>query len=421
MKSIYQYLSNCHLSLLVASFVIVLSLPFNLRAQLDLAYGWAHGIGSSNNDSATDIATDNEGNVYVTGLFGNTVDFDPGIGVAELVSYNSIRSMFLAKYDADGNYIYAIAVSIENYLPSYSIHSNSVAVDSNGNAYITGYLRGTADFDPGTGTAILTSTADASTIFVAKYDTNGNCVYANGIGSSGRGHDIIVDNDENVYVTGAFSETSDFDPGPGTANLTSNGIIDFFFAKYDSFGNYVFAKSAGSSISDYAFSIALDDFNNIYLAGFFWGIADFDPGPGTANLVSLNTSGNYAHSIFFAKYDSNGNYIYAKKISGAFSDGMHTSYIALGPDNSLYITGYINGTLDFDPSDNTVNLSGYNINQDIFFAKYDSEGNYEFAKLIGGISSDRAYSIAVDDIGNAYISGVFRDTVDFDPGRGLPT
>jgi len=133
--------------------------------------------------------------------------------------------------------------------------------------------------------------------------------WAKGIGSEY--HDsissITVDINGNVYVTGYFSETVDFDPDPGIANLTTNDGIDIFFAKYNSNGEYIFAKSIGSENGDVAQHIKVDESKNIYLSGYFSGTADFDPGSETAVLTQIpdNNSPGLNPDIFFAKYTSN--------------------------------------------------------------------------------------------------------------------
>jgi len=98
---------------------------------------------------------------------------------------------------------------------------------------------------------------------------------------------IIIDSSGNIYTTGYFGGTVDFDPGAGTANLTSGGGNDGFFLKLDSSGNYVWAKSTASNGEVKPFSIYIDSLNNVHTTGYFSGTADFDPGAGTANLTSV--------------------------------------------------------------------------------------------------------------------------------------
>ena len=125
---------------------------------------------------------------------------------------------------------------------------SGVALDGSGNVYTTGFFRGTADFDPGAGVFDLTSTsAGFEDIFVSKLDSNGNFVWAKKMGGTGGdgAHSVAVDGSGNVYTTGFFSGTADFDPGPGTFNLTSAGFNAIFVSKLDSNGNFVWAKQMG--------------------------------------------------------------------------------------------------------------------------------------------------------------------------------
>ena len=388
-----------------ATFVITFLLLSLNRAKAQ-TYQWAKSIGSINDDHGQSIAVDGSGNVYITGYFGGTADFDPGAGTANLTS-NGSGDIFFSKYDSSGNYLWAKSIGSIN-----SDYGLSISTDIPGNLYITGWFQGTADFDPdSSGTAILTSN-NSSDIFFAKYDSSGNYLWAKSIGSTFNdvGYDIAVDSLGIVYITGYFEGIADFDPGAGTESLSSDGGKDIFFAKYDSSGNYLWAKNIGSTGNDIGYSIAVDNTGCLYITGYFEGIAGFDPGAGTANLTS-NGSGD----VFFAKYDSSGNYLWAKNI-GSANDDRCQSIVVDG--SSAYITGYFGGTADFDPGAGTANLTSNSIH-DIFFAKYDPSGDYLWAKKIGGIDDDRGSSIVITGSGNVYITGGFGGgTVDFDPGIG---
>src|SRR5204863_8090706 len=112
------------------------------------------------------------------------------------------------------------------------------------------------------------------------------------------------DGSGNVYVTGTFTETVDFDPGPGIVNFTA-GSYDIFFAKYDPLGNYIYAKTIGGPDNDIGQALAVTSTGEVYLTGFSYGTGDLDPGPGVANLTG-------SYFCFIAKYDVAGNYVYAK-------------------------------------------------------------------------------------------------------------
>jgi hypothetical protein len=370
-------------------------------------YVFAKRIGGSSNDDSYAIAVDVAGNTFITGYFSGTVDFDPDAGTANLTSSSSTNDIFIAKYDASGNYVYAKAIGSTS-----TDHGLGISIDGSGNAYITGYFAGTVDFDPGAGTASLVSAGSSSDIFIAKYDASGNYVYAKSIGSTtvDNGNSIAVDASGNVYITGVFNGTVDFDPGGSTANLTSAGNGDVFVAKYDASGNYVYAKNIGGSGTENGNSIKVDASGNIYITGVFSSTVDFDPGAGTVNLTSAGSQ-----DIFIAKYDASGNYSYAKSIG---STGIDYGYsVAIDASGNAYVTGTFIGTADFNPGASTENLTSVG-GFDGFIIELDASGNYVFAKVMGGSGVDNGYGIAVDQTGNAYVTGSFTYTGDFDPTGG---
>ncbi len=379
------------------------------------SYKWAKSIGGTSNDFSYSIAIDASNNVYITGTFRYTADFDPGTDTAYLTAVNNYEDIFIAKYDTNGNYIWAKSIGGTSNDYSYCI-----AVDVNNNVYITGSFRYTVDFDPGPGTANLIAVNNYKDGFFAKYDTYGNYLWAKNIGGTSEDYSncIAVDTSNNVYITGTFRYTVDFDPGPGTANLIAvNEYEDGFFAKYDTYGNYLWAKSIGGTYRDYSYSIAVDTNNNVYIIGTFDNTVDFDPGPDTANITAAYLNGD----VFFAKYDTDGNYQWAKNIYSNYYDFMSYDFqryysITTG-NNNVYLTGGFSNTVDFDPGPNTANLTSSG-GVDIFFAKYDINGNYQWVKSIGGTSYDYSYGIIVDTDDFVYITGYFSNIVDFNPGLG---
>jgi hypothetical protein len=377
---------------------------FIAKYDINGSYIWAKAIGNVGDDRATRIALDGVGNIVITGYFEFTVDFDPGVGTATLTAPSGVNNIFFSKYDNNGNYLWANGIGSSGFDYSYDL-----ALDGSGNIFITGYFEGTADFDPGVSITNLSSFGNGD-IFFAKYDGNGNYLWAYNIGSTGTdfGNRINVDALGNVYITGHFRNTVDFDPGVSSVAQTSAGNGDLFFAKYDANGNYLWAKRIGNSYEDYVTDLALDGLGNIYLTGNFRNTVDFDPSTGVTNLV---TTGNY--DLFFAKYDSNGNYLWAKRIGGAASSG-----IAVDASGEIFLTGVFTNVADFDLGPGTANLTSAGVT-DIFFGKYDFSGNYIWANSIGSTSDDISFSIELDGVGNLYISGYFVGTVDFDPSSGV--
>jgi len=359
---------------------------------------WAKGFGNPDriggNIYGTGIKTDASGNTYVTGYYYASADMDPGTATANLTSTGS-ADIFIAKYDAAGNYVWAKSIG-----GSGDDDSSRIALDASGNIYITGYFHGTADFDPAAATANLTSTGSAD-IFIAKYDASGNYLWAKNIG--GTGDDIpaaiAITGSSNIYVTGTFTGTADFDAGAATANLTSNGGADIFLTEYDGSGNYLWAKSIGGSTNDNAFAFAFDNGNDICLTGSFAGTVDFDANAGTANLTSAGGT-----DIFIAKYDASGSYMWAKNIGDTGDDAGRG--IATDASGNIYITGSFSGTVDFDLGAGTANQTSAG-GTDIFFGQYNSSGVYQWALSIGDVHDDAGRNIITDGLGNVYITASF--------------
>ncbi|MBK9256192.1 MAG: SBBP repeat-containing protein [Saprospiraceae bacterium] len=366
---------------------------------------WAKSMGGTSSDIGIGIAVDGSGNVYTTGYFNGTIDFDPGAGMVNLSSAGN-GDIFVSKLDANGNFLWAKSMG-----GTGEDIGRGIAVDGSGNVYTTGNFAGTVDFDPGAGTANLIS-AGSRDIFVSKLDANGNFLWAKSMGGTGDDYAIAIamDGSGNVYTTGNFAGTVDFDPGAGTANLISAGSRDIFVSKLDANGNFLWAKSMGGTAEDNGSGIVVDGSGNVYTMGNFQGTADFDPGAGTANLISAGS-----RDIFVLKLDANGNFLWAKSMGGTDIDNCYG--IALDGSGNVYTTGYFQGTADFDPGAGTANLTSAG-GEDIFVSKLDANGNFLWAKSIGGTATDIGVSIAVDGSGNVHTTGYFGGTVDFDPGAG---
>jgi hypothetical protein len=370
---------------------------------------WAKRMGGTSNDYGTSVAVDGSGNVYTTGYFFGTVDFDPGPGTFYLTSAGA-EDIFISKLDASGNFIWAKRMGGANEDFSFSI-----TIDISGNVYTTGDFNGIADFDPGAGTFNLTAFGGYSNIFISKLDSSGNFVWAKKMGGSGHAYSfsIVADASGNLYTTGSFIGTDDFDPGFGIYNLTSHGLGDIFVSKLDSSGNFIWAKAMGGTGWDYGNCIALDASDNIYITGSFEKTVDFDPGVGIFNLT---WDGDI--SLFVSKLDSSGNFVWAKAMSGLYS-GAYGYSLALDATDNVYTTGGFGGTIDFDPGAGVFNLTSVG-NADIFISKLDTLGNFVWAKDIGGVNDDIGNSIAIDRFGSGdvYTTGYFQATADFDPGPG---
>lgn len=437
-------------------------LVFNIKAQI-ISFEWVKSIRGQLLERVTSVSTDDAGYIYSTGYFAGTADFDPGENSTNLVSLGG-RDIFIQKLDTNGDLIWAISIG-----GTLDDTGSSIETDALGNILVTGFFQGTTDFDPGPGITNRTSSG-AQDIFIMKLDHDGNLLWAKAFGgtSDDRGFSVAGDALGNVYCTGRFSGsinvgsinlnpsgsfnsfvikldasgntlfaksiggtssitswaissdvsgntfvsgnyagTTDFDPGPSTSLLTSVGSSNSFLLKLDVNGNFLWVNSIEGSNSSTR-SIATDAFGNSYTVGSFNGTVDFDPGFGTTSVTSLGTS-----DLFIQKLDPNRGLLWAKSMGGSV-DGRS---VVLDIAGNLYITGYFNGTTDFDPNAGNVDFTSSEI--DIFILKLDPLGNLVWAGTMGGASSDAAYSVAVDGTGNIYVGGDYFGTADFNPGSGI--
>ncbi|MFC2110817.1 SBBP repeat-containing protein [Bacteroidota bacterium] len=368
-----------------------------------LNFEWAKSIGGDSADISRCITLDPTGNVYITGYFKGTVDFNPGTSINNLTSTGE-EDIFIQKLDSNGNFVWAKSIGGV----SRDI-ARSIALDALGFVYITGYFAGTADFDPGSATYNLTSNGNDD-VFILKLNNLGDFVWAKSVGATSRerGYSIALDNNGNIYTCGRFVDSVDFDPGAAISTLVSAEGEDVFIIKLNSSGSFIWAKSFAGTLQDVGNFITTDVSGNVYVSGEFEGTTDFDPGATTYNLTS-----NGYYDVFIAKLNGAGDFVWAKSFGGVDRDGINMTTI----DNSgnVYTTGKFQNSVDFDPGTAIHNLTS-NGDFDIFIQKLDASGNFLWAKSIGGTLYDQGESITTDNLGNSYVTGYYQQTVDFDPG-----
>ncbi|MBL4593757.1 MAG: T9SS type A sorting domain-containing protein [Flavobacteriales bacterium] len=376
---------------------------------------WVKGVGGAGSDYCTSIVVNDLGDVYVTGNFGDTVDFDPGIGVANLISVGD-EDVFIQKLDVAGNFLWA-----KSFGGIGSDEGRSLKLDDVGNLYLTGLFYDTVDFDPNIGVANHTSTG-LSDSFIQKFDSNGNLIWVKtfgGVSGWDNPYDIAIDDIGNIYTIGIFNEIVDFDPNAGVYNMGTLGLSSAFIQKLDSSGNLLWAKSLTCIIGCLwgiePHSIGVDDNNNIYINGGFSGTSDFDPGVGIFNLTSISMN---SKNMYIQKLDSNGNFVWAKMVGSGIASPQEST-LTIDKFANIYSTGPFYDTVDFDPSNGVANLMAPN--GGIFIQKLDSGGNYIWAKGMTGASNYIAEgtSISVDGNCNVYTTGQFNKTIDFDPNVGV--
>jgi hypothetical protein len=308
---------------------------------------WAGDFRTGGGISANSVATDASNNVYVAGNFSETPDFDPGSGTVNLTNAGGVFSGdgYICKLNSAGAFVW-----VRQLASSDDARCQGIAVDASG-VYATGSFSQTCDFDP-TGTVANLTSAGASDAFVLKWDQNGNYIWAKRIGNTAGegGSDLTLDGSGNVITIGGFSGTVDFDPGAGVQNASSNGLGDIFIQKLDATGNFVWIRTFGGADNDAGFAITVDNVNNIYSTGYFNQTVDLDPTAGVQNATALGS-----YDMYVQKLDASGNFVWAQAMGG--SAGDYGRGIAAAVDNIVYVGGFFNNTVDFDPSAGVNNLT----------------------------------------------------------------
>ena len=279
------------------------------------------------------------GNVYVTGTFQGTYDFDNGAGLVELTS--ATPGSYVLKYDSAGTLSWA-----KSFSSSVSIstgHSgDAMEIDSSENLYVSGLFKGTADLDPGSGVFTAASPGVDKT-FLSRLTSAGDLTWAIVQNESMLPAGIAVDGTGSVFVTGKFSGTVDANPGAANWPLISSGPSDIYLTKLDSAGAFVWSRRFGGTGGELVGGVAVDGQGNPHLTGAFSGTVDFDPGPGIINKTS---TGQY--DPFVLKVTSAAAFGWVRTFTGALH--AYGTGIVVDSSGGITTTGVFEGQTDFDPS-----------------------------------------------------------------------
>ncbi len=384
-------------------------------------YLWSVSFGGSGDDQAWDVATDNFGNVIVVGTFGsNSFDADPGPDTFTLSSQASFTTCaFVIKLDANGTFLWAAAYS--SPMQSSYVAAKAVDADSNGNITVCGemnvYQFDAVDFDPGSGTSALNETYR---YFFLKLTPTGAFAYIFGLQGSYNSiavmSDMELDGESNIYFSGHFYYSLDFDISAINYEINGNGYYYAFVCKLSASGQLQWVSSiVDNSNSLYNTSMAVDNEGAIYLTGKFASNTDFNPELLGVNELE-NTSG-YENG-YLLKLNNLGGYIYAKNMASGNSSVCND--LTFDEDNNIYVIGSFTGTIDLNPdSDGVENYTSAN-STDVFITKLNNEGSFQYSNVFGGSFTDEGRAILYPTQGVGYIaSGTFSNTMDLDPGSDV--
>lgn len=348
---------------------------------------WAKAAGGTSVDYATSVSADIFGNVYVAGYFHSaSIIFD----LDTLLNTAWGNDIFIAKYDPDGNVLWAKSYGGTN---PYDDFASSVKTDASGNVYLTGNF-GCNSIIFGAYTLTNSNTNNTPDVFVVKYDTNGNVLWAKSAGGANNDNatSASTDNSGNLFVAGNFYSPSIIF---GSTTLNNTGSGDMFIVKYGTSGNVLWAKSAGGASSDGAISASPDTSGNVFVTGNFTSPSII------FGSTTLNNAGGSNEDMFIVKYDISGNVLWANSAGGTGFDRA-TSVSTYG-SSDVIVAGYFNGpSMTFGT--NTLTWMGGNR---IFVVKYDQNGIVQWVQSTTGTTSGEANSVCTDAVGNIFITGSF--------------
>ncbi|MFN8323732.1 MAG: T9SS type A sorting domain-containing protein [Chitinophagales bacterium] len=366
---------------------------------------WANLTDTMGNMKPYAVTTDAAGNVYTAGVFavavGYNFDFDPGPDTLYLTGSGD-DDVYVQKFAPNGQLLWAKAFG-----GIYIEQANDIEVDTSGNVYVAGTFQQTVDFNPGAAVNSI-SCVGVYNSYVLKLDANGNYVWAKSIQSGyALAYCLAVDKAGNVYSGGYVDGSGNFDPNGTNLNLTGGRI---YIQKLSANGGFLWAKLiTGGGGDDAAYALELDTANNVLVAGLFAGTCDFNPGAGVDNKTSAGLT-----DAFLLKLDAAGNYLDTKIFGGTSQEVCNS--IDVDASGNILLAGYYSSTTDFNPGAGVANLTPV-AGGDIYVLKLDAQGNYLWAKSMGGPGGEYAAAIATDLNGNIYTTGQFyQGTVDFDPG-----
>jgi hypothetical protein len=371
--------------------------------------GWARTWGGQSEDVALGITVDANGNSYVGGGFGDTVDFDAGAGTDNHTSLSGILpDASLSKYDSSGNFQWA-----RTWGGSYIDAVTDVACDSLGNIYATGYYGMTVDFDPGTGIDSK-STVGQVDCYLSKFSPSGDYLWSVTWGGTGMemAYSMVIGNSDNVIIVGRFDGTADFDPGAGIVNHTSAGSDDCFLMCLNSSGSYIWADTWGGVGSDYCTGVHATSTGLVFATGYFDGTIDLDPTAGV-----LNRTSNGSDDSFLSQFDSSGNWNWSQTWGGTGQDDARC--VTASSVGIIYVGGSYEYTVDFDPGPGTASYTS-NGDEDAFLTTFNTMGSFTGALAWGGASGqDYVYAVCLNESSSyLYVTGIFSGTCDLDPGTG---
>lgn len=372
---------------------------------------WLKHIKSSSANLEIEVSAklDHENNTIVAGNFTGTFDFDPSNATFNLTSAGQ-RDIFILKLDSLGNFMWAKQIG-----NSFSNYFRAMNVDDRGNIICLGDFSDSLDLDPGLGLDQVYSNSIGSSIFIVKLGKNG--MYKWGKKIEGRyntsANGTISDGNGNVYSSGYFVDTVDFDPGISKYVMNGNAIQTGYIQKLDSNGKFIWARkfdkvSTASTSRVNIRGMQLNTFGELLVTGHFFNTINFDAFNPGAVLSPMA-----AQDGFIMKMSPIGNLMWVKQFSG--SNDVIPAGIDLNSSNEMIIPIHFDGSTDFNPDTGVYILTPPALpRKAIAFVKLNTNGNLVWVKKLTSSGSNNQVISKFDAAGNVINFGLFTDTLDMD-------
>ncbi len=383
---------------------------FITRINANGSYGWTRRIGGTLNDQSFGVTTDLAGNVYVIGEFYDITDFGADFGTGDIKSSVGDWDIFITRINANGSYGWTRRIGGIAQDRGYGI-----TTDLAGNVYVTGEFRDIVDFGNDFGTGDIKSSAGSEDIFITRINTNGSYGWTRRMGgpSSDGGKCITTDPTGNIYISGYFGNTVDFGADFGTGDIKSSaGYADIFITRINANGSYGWTRRMGGGVGDWGYDITTDPSGNVYVTGYFTSTVNFGADFGAVDTKT--SAGGY--DIFITRINAHSGYGWTRRMGGGESDlgyGIVTDLSA-----NVYVTGYFRQTVNFGADFGAVDTKTSAGSEDIFVTQINAHGGYGWTRRTGGGAGDWGYDITTDPSGNVYVTGYFAGSVDFGSDYG---
>lgn len=395
-------------------FATLLSTVYANAQQMNLSWAKAfvapNSLGSAQVNNSN-ITTVSNGDVIVTGLFKDTIDFDPAAATSFLLQGDVGNfNAHITRLNSSGDFIWSKMLNGDD-----DVQIINVQLDANGNHYLLGIFEGTCDFNPDPQlTNSLTSYGNKD-VFLCKLNSAGNFLWAKQFGNSDDNstNELITDNAGVCYFDVTYRDSIDADPGVGQNYFTANGLQDALFLKLNDAGNLLNAFSLGGAYVDVISDIHLLPGNELLVTGSILGTVDLNPGVGTysVSLIQGTVAG------FILKLNAQLAFTWAKVFPGQNAGSLsRIESIDLDQAGNIYVGGIFQGDVDFNPDSNGVAVkSSFSGTVDSYLMKLSSTGQFNWVHSFGANFPDYASSVAVFDDGRCFLFGEYSGQIDLDP------